>query len=76
MTQATFMGLPIKSWTGGSYAAGIQEVPADEFLLILELYREQVATWEKYWGDKPDNAMKKLFWNRARQDAHATFNQQ
>lgn len=70
------MSKPIKSWTGGTHPQPIKNVPPDEFLLILELYRQQVMQSREGWGEDPDSATRGVYWNRARYDAHATFNQQ
>jgi hypothetical protein len=76
MSQQTFLGRPIKAWTGGSEARAICEIGPEEFLLVLTLYKQQLATWTEQWSIEPDRDTRELFWNRARGDAHATFNQQ
>jgi hypothetical protein len=76
MAETTFMSRPIKAWTGGTYPKPVADIPHDEFLLVMELYKEQKQTFANAWGTEPDPETRLTFWNRARYDAHATFNQQ
>lgn len=61
-----------KAWTGGSAPRPLPEVSRDERRYISHLFREQCETFRAFWGDLPGD-VRRIFWNRARYDAHATF---
>lgn len=63
----------IIAWTGGTAPRPIGTVGRDERHAISYLFREQVTTWAGFWGDFPDRPTLRVFWNRARYDAHASF---
>lgn len=60
------------AWTGGSPPRGIKDISAEEKLLIAEMYHEQIKHWVSFWGDQPPREVLRIFWGRARHDAHAT----
>ena len=63
----------ITAWMGGSRPKPIEECSSDEIELVFALFREQYETWHDYWKDPPSFDVARIFWNRARHDAHATF---
>lgn len=63
----------IVAWMGGSRPKPITECSADEVALVSLLFREQFKTWHDYWKDYPSRDVARIFWNRARYDAHATM---
>ena len=69
---------PITVWTGGTPPDPLCALLALERALISRLFREQCATLHSYWGDhrglnKSQWETFRLFWQRARYDAHATL---
>ncbi len=60
------------AWTGGSRPAKSSAIGRTETQLRREIFREQVATFQGYWGDAPNRDTLRIFFNRARYDAHAT----
>lgn len=60
------------AWTGGSRPAKSSAVTRAETQLRREIFREQVQTFTGYWGDAPNRDTLRIFFNRARYDAHAT----
>ena len=46
-------------------------IGADERATVSDLFRDQVRTWIDFWHDFPSHDTLKIFWNRARWDAHA-----
>jgi len=63
----------VKAWTGGSAPAGLLEISREERELVSYLFQEQMTTWNQGWGGWPDKDTRRIFWNRARYDAHSTF---
>lgn len=63
----------ITAWMGGSRPKPIEECSSDEIALVSALFREQFKTWHDYWKDSPSLDVARIFWNRARHDAHATM---
>ena len=63
----------LTAWMGGSRPKPIKECSADEVALVSLLFREQFQTWHDYWKDSPSLDVARIFWNRARHDAHATM---
>jgi hypothetical protein len=61
-----------KAWTGGSHPRPLLYVGHKERFFITHLFRDQVRTWAYGWGDFPDMDTMRIFWRRARFDAHAT----
>lgn len=64
------------TWTGGSRPAHSSAITRTESQLRRELFREQVETFSGYWGDAPNRDTLRIFFNRARYDAHATHRSQ
>lgn len=62
----------ILAWMGGFRPLPYPEISQEEKALVSILFREQCEIYSCYWGDLPKD-MRRLFWNRARYDAHATF---
>lgn len=65
--------LPVIAWTGGSRPAKPSEVGQMQAGLQKYLFSEQVVTFLRYWGDSPNWDTLRIFYGRARYDAHATF---
>lgn len=61
------------AWMGGSRPLKPTEISSAERSLVSYLFREQVATFNLFWGDMPTRDTLKTLWNRARHDAHATY---
>ena len=66
---------PAVAWTGGSPPPAYSYSPTARRLLISHLFREQVRTFAAYWSECPDMSTARIFWNRAKHDAHATMRQ-
>ena len=62
----------ITAWMGGSRPKPITECSVEEIALVSALFRDQFKTYYEYWKDYPSRDVARLFWNRARHDAHAT----
>lgn len=65
--------VPRIAWTGGSSPKPLSEISVSEIQLVRILFFEQCLTFERYWKDFPDKSVRKIFWGRARGDAHATL---
>lgn len=65
--------LHIICWMGGSRPRKSSQIDLIESATRKFLFREQVQTWRNYWGDSPDWDTLRLFFGRARHDAHATL---
>lgn len=63
----------VVAWTGGSDARPIEQVTGLERRCVRSLFRQQVIMWREFWKDRPDRDLLRIFWNRARLDAHATY---
>ena len=63
----------IIAWTGGSVPAPLTQISTEERQLVSYLFHEQLNTWMNFWGDLPDKDTRRIFWSRARGDAHATY---
>ena len=61
-----------RAWTGGSAPHAYGELSEVERALCVLFYSDQVDTWQDYWHEAPDAGLRRLFWDRARADAHAT----
>jgi len=61
-----------QTWMGGSRPRPINQVTGAERRYITTLFKEQCRIFRNFWGDLPKD-MRRLFFNRARYDAHATF---
>jgi hypothetical protein len=78
---------PTVAWMGGCRPRPLAELSADERCKVRALFRAECATYAGAWGDllppspvcpvsgKPVDRldMARLFWGRARYDAHATY---
>lgn len=65
-------GFESKAWTGGSDPRPLSEITGFEREYVSALFAEQVTEWVECWGDLPKMDTVRLFWDRARHDAHAT----
>ncbi len=62
------------TWMGGSVPRPYPEVAGSpEGAYVARLFQDEVNVWESHWGDKCAVDMRKVFWGRARYDAHATY---
>ncbi len=62
------------AWMGGSSPASIHDIGVGEYQYAMELYFDTLRIWEDYWTPEVASArLHDLFWNRARDDAHATY---
>lgn len=64
---------PLIAWTGGCRPAKPSAISPLQAGVQKYLFSEQVVTFRKYWGDSPNWDTLRIFFNRARYDAHATF---
>lgn len=60
------------AWTGGSMPADFGTVSDLEQHLVYALLTAQLAGYRAFWGAEPSDDVKRVYWNRARYDAHAT----
>jgi hypothetical protein len=61
-----------QAWTGGDRPCKYSTLTKREKYIVSEVFRDYVCTYVKRWGNiEPD--MVRLFWSRARYDAHATY---
>ncbi len=65
-------GYATKAWTGGTGPRPWSDVEGFERVYVSALFAEQVADWIECWGNMPEMDTARIFWNRARHDAHAT----
>ena len=63
---------PLIAWTGGSRPAAPSAISAAQAGTQKFLYCQQVETFRNYWGDYPNWDTLRIYYNRARYDAHAT----
>lgn len=61
------------AWTGGSSPAKPSTLPRWQVAYRRALFREQVNTFRRFWGDMPNADTLRIFFRRAAGDAHATF---
>lgn len=74
MVERTHMNAGVKAWTGGSDPAPLATVHPHERGLITFLFHEQVCTYMTFWRiSSVERDTIRLFWRRARYDAHATY---
>lgn len=59
------------AWMGGSNPPA--RMPPEAVKHARLLFKEQMATWKKHWGDKPNAKVVATFRNRANHDAWATY---
>lgn len=62
---------PRRAWTGGDGPRALGTLGIER-RTVSEFFREQVTIWRDFWHDMPDRDTLRIFWNRARHDAHAT----
>lgn len=63
-----------RAWTGGDGPRPLRECSAEERAYARKLYRAECRVWCDFWGrDGYELDVARVFWNRARHDAHATF---
>lgn len=62
----------LRAWTGGSLPERLSVIGPQERTTVRAFFREQLADWHTAWGDLPDADTLRVFWKRARFDAHAT----
>jgi hypothetical protein len=65
-----------RAWTGGTSPNPLAKINRFERETVRKLFREQFTTYANHWGEKPDHGTARIFWNRARHDAHATHRQE
>lgn len=63
----------VVAWTGGSRPNKPSAISNAEAGIQKALFGEQVMVFRNYWGDSPNWDTLRIFFNRARYDAHATF---
>lgn len=61
------------AWTGGSRPRPLRDLPFGERQYVSYLFRQQVRTWSTYWFAPVPGDIARIFWRRARYDAHATY---
>lgn len=64
---------PVIAWTGGTAPKPLLGISKKERGLVSYLFQEQVMIWLDYWKVKVPLDVCRIFWNRARHDAHSTF---
>ena len=62
----------MRAWTGGTPPRSLLRIGRLERALLRREFRRHLLAYRGYWGDLPDRRVMRLFWNRARHDAHAT----
>ena len=60
-----------RAWTGGSPPRPLASISLAELFDVGLLYAEQCQVYREAWGDVPEDVAR-IFWGRARHDAHAT----
>lgn len=66
------MKIDTVAWMGGSSPKKLSTLSHKERGLVSFLFAEQVAAYSGGWGEFPNLDVCRIFWNRARHDAHAT----
>ncbi len=61
------------AWMGGSRPRPLLELSMGERLYVTRLFRVQVYTWQEFWSGPVPTDVCRIFWKRARYDAHATY---
>ena len=64
------------AWTGGSQPPCYALSPTPRRELISYLFREQVKCYAAYWSACPSLDTVRIFWTRAKHDAHAAIRNQ
>ncbi|QRM32684.1 hypothetical protein [Microvirga sp. VF16] len=60
------------AWTGGTPPRPLSQIGRLERALCRREFRRQLLEYRSCWGGLPERHLARLFWNRARHDAHAT----
>lgn len=63
----------VVAWMGGSRPKKFSDCSVKEKNLVSYLFRDQVAAFNLFWGDMPEMDIFRIYWKRARYDAHATL---
>ena len=61
------------AWRGGSRPRPLLELSHAERKLVTNLFRSQVYIWQDFWSGPVPTDVCRIFWKRARYDAHATY---
>ena len=62
------------TWTGGTNPGKFKDITEIERAYVHELFQAECAVWIDYWKTRTIPVeTRNIFWNRARNDAHATF---
>lgn len=61
------------AWMGGSRPKKFSDCSSAERNTVSYLFREQVAIFNQFWGSMPEMDILRIYWKRARYDAHATL---
>jgi len=64
------------AWTGGTPPAPLMTIDRAERSMLKFFFGDQIIDWRNYYNDDPPRDVLRIFWNRARHDAHATRRQQ
>lgn len=64
--------VPRTAWTGGDKPRSYSGVCGKEKNDVSVLFREQARDYAQRWGELPVLGIARLFWRRARYDAHAS----
>lgn len=64
------------AWTGGSRPRPLLELTKGERTYVSYLFRQQMSTWLDFWFAPMPLDVARIFWKRARYDAHATYRNQ
>jgi hypothetical protein len=65
--------VPRTAWMGGSQPPAYKFSPRARRLLISKYFREQLQDYIYYWQSLPPVSTARIFWNRAKHDAHASI---
>lgn len=69
----TLIQRPITAWMGGTRPLPLSQISREERIAVALLFEDQVKDFLGFWGDNPVMDTYRIFWRRARYDAHATF---
>lgn len=64
------------AWMGGSRPCPLLELIKGERTYVSYLFRQQVSTRLDFWFAPMPLDVARIFWKRARYDAHATYRNQ
>lgn len=64
------------AWMGGSRPAPLSDISRGERTRVSLLFLAQYREFADYWGEAAEFAVCRIFWKRARYDAHATYRHQ